>query len=250
MAQVLTPKRSDETVRYFVDWTEQLTLTLDTISDYTLTVDTGTVTLSDETYDDFMVSFLAAGGADGVTQEITCEIVTTNGQTLIRALSLVIDDNAIAIVPQTSTKRQVIDQVFQEIGQAGYEFDTTAEEYASALTRLDMLMAQWRGPGTGLRIPYNAPTVIGDSDLADESGIPDYAMNGVVTSLALRIMPVIGKTMSPEGRIAYSQSMNAIRAACTVIPERILQRTTPRGAGNKPGSTWAPFGWGNNGSGQ
>lgn len=247
MAQVLTPKRSDETVRYLIDWTEQLALTVDTLDDFTLTLDSGSITLSDEQNAGPIIYFLAAGGTDAETQEITCQITTVGGQTLVRNLTLLVSDTAIAIVPQTTTKGAIVTQAFVECGLAGYEFNVTPDEQAEALTRLDSMMAQWRGPGTELQIPYNAPAVIGDSDLSDESGIPDFAFNGVAVSLALRICPQMGKTMSAESRVAYAQSMNAIRAACTVTPERRLQRTTPRGAGNKPFSTWNPYGWSNNG---
>ena len=238
---VLDPKRSDETVLYLIDWARELGATADAIRTFTLTVSTGTVTLTEEENLGVAISVLIAGGTDGVTQEIECEIVTVGGQTLYRDLTLLIDDGATAIVPQTTTKRTLVEMAYEECGLAGYEFDTTPEELASGLRRLDALMAQWRGPGTGLALPYNAPAVIGGSDLDDESGIPDFAANGVAVSLALRIEPMMGKTMSPESRVAYSQSLNAIRAACTVIPERILQRSTIRGAGGKPWSTWNPF---------
>ena len=102
-------------------------------------------------------------------------------------------------------------------------------------------MAQWCGPGESLALPYNFPTSIGGSDLDDASGIPDFAFNAVSIALALRFNPVIGKTMSLESKLAMQSGMNAIRNACTNIPERLLPPNTLRGAGNKPWSTWQPF---------
>jgi hypothetical protein len=242
---VLAPKRSTEAVLYSFDFTKQLAPADDTIQSFTLTRTAGTVTLSNEVNTDTAVRALISGGANGETATMLLTVNTVGGQVLKRDLSLYISDTATAVTNSTTTKGQIEDMAFEEIGLAGYEFDATAEEQASGLRRLDSLMAMWAGPGMSLDLGYNFPHTIGTSDRADASGIPDFALDAVVITLAESIMPAIGKSMSTETRVRKQTSMNAVRAACAVIPERQLPASTLRGAGRKPSSTWAPY----NGSG-
>lgn len=244
---VLAPKRPTEAVIYSFDFTKQLEPADDTIQSFTLAVTAGTVTLSNEVNTDTAVRALISGGANGETATMLLTVNTVGGQILKRDLSLYISDTAIAVTNSTTTKGQIEDMAFEEIGLAGYEFDATPEEQASGLRRLDSLMAMWAGPGMNLDLGYNFPHTIGTSDRADASGVPDFALDAVVIILAESVMPAIGKTMSTETRVRKQTSMNAIRAACAVIPERQLPTSTLRGAGRKPFSTWAPFNGAGNG---
>lgn len=233
----LTPKLPTEAVAYVIPWAHQLGN--DEIESYTLSVSSGTVTLSEEYQGRQHISVVISGGADGETATLAHQIVTLAGQRLDRTITLLVQDGVTAITPSTATKRTVINMAFEEIGLAGYEFDATPEEFASALRRLDVLMAQWRT--SSLDLGYNTPAIIGQGDLDDESGLPDDSLNAVSISLALRVMPAIGKAMSAETRLALSQSMTALRAAYAVIPTSRLARGTPRGAGNKWAAAWSPI---------
>ena len=53
------------------------------------------------------------------------------------------------------TKRQFIEQAFEEIGLAAYVFDLTPEQLQSALRRLDAMMAGWNT--NGIRIGWPMP---------------------------------------------------------------------------------------------
>jgi hypothetical protein len=236
---ILAPKRPGEAVRYVFDWSHQIGD--DTIASFTLTRAAGTVNTASSGSDAQSVWAILSGGADGQTSTFSLVIVTLGGQTLIRDVSLLVSSTAIAVWPSTTTKQQVLEMAFEEIGLAGYEFDATAEEQASALRRLDALMAQWAGPGMNLDFGYNFPTRVGLSDPTDASGVPDLALDAVQITLAQSIMPAIGKTMSPETRVRLGQSMNSIRAAMATIPNRQLPPSTMRGAGNKPSSTFWPY---------
>jgi hypothetical protein len=238
MTQYLTPKKPSEVEAYFADWAKELGA--DTISSFTLTVAAGTITLSEELNVGVAVRFLASGGVADEVAEIDSEVVTVGGQTLTKTLSLTILADASPVIPQTTTKRTIVNMAFEEINLAGYEFDATPEEQFSALRRLDALMAQWKA--SSLDVGYNFPAVMGAGDLDDPAGIPDLALNPIVTSLAMRVMPTIGKTMSAETRVALAQGMVAIRTWCATIPDRQLQARTARGSGNKPYSVWNPFG--------
>ena len=244
--EYLTPKKPDEAVAYLIDWSRQLGA--DTIDTFALTVSSGTVVVSSDPAPENFRVFLRAvisGGADGETAILNNQIVTVGGQTLERDLSLLVADDVTAVTPITTTKRTIVNLAFEEIGLADYEFNVTPEEYRSALTRLDVLMAEWRGQGYHLN--YNFPPAIGTSDLEDPAGIPDSIVNCAALYLALRIAPPIGKTMSVESRQAMANGMNAMRAQFTIIPERVLQPGTPRGAGQKPWGVWQPFGYYGNG---
>lgn len=236
MTQYLTPKLPTETIACMADWAKELGS--DVISTFTLTVSSGTVTVSEATNFGQFIRFLVAGGANGETATLAMSVTTFGDQVLKRTLSLLVSNGVTAITPITTTKRTIVNMAFEEIGLAGYEFDATPEEQFSALRRLDALMAQWRG--SSLDLGYNFPPAIGAGDLNDAANIPDFAVNATAISLGLRIMPAIGKMMSAETRLALAQGMVAIRTYCAVIPERTLPRSTARGAGawNQP---WWPF---------
>jgi hypothetical protein len=239
MSQILTPKTSAAIIAYVVDFTEQLDG--DAIATLEATVTAGTVVIENKTNTDYKVRLLISGGADGETAEVSLAVTTDGGQSFAWNLTLSIINTAQAFTPTTSTKATVVDMAFENMTLAGYEFDASPEERFSALRRLDAMMAEWAGPGRNLDLGYNAPTVFGASDFNDPVGIPDWTISGVAWSLALVLAPAIGKTLTPEAKGAMAQSMTAINAAFAKRVERTLPRTTPRGAGNKPWSTWYPF---------
>jgi hypothetical protein len=243
----LTPKKPTEKVAYVSDWRLQLD-DGDSLLTSTVAVTSGTVTITLPTYDDTTAFFVVSGGANAETAVLTNTVTTVGGQTLIRTLSLLISSTSQPIVPSTVTKRVVVNMAFEEIGLAGYEFDATPEEQASAVRRLDALLNEWNGPGVNMRVPYAFPATLGSSNLDDASGLPDFCINTVAISLALRIAPAIGKSLSAETRLALNAGMNSLRAAYTVIPTMQLPASTPRGAGWKPNNVLWPF-VGSNGSG-
>ncbi len=130
------------------------------------------------------------------------------------------------------TKLDLIGSAFEEIGLAGYEYDLTPDEQASALRRLDALMATWNG--MGIRIGYALPSAPGTSDINDQSGITDNAYEAVYTALAIRLAPTFGKAVSNETRIAAKRAYDALLARVMSDPPRVqLPATMPAGAGNR-----------------
>lgn len=238
---ILNPKQPTEVALYALDLALALKPTGDTIDTFTLAVSAGTVAVASSWSDDHAVYATISGGANSETAALLLTVVTALGQTLKRSYSLSISNTAVSVDRSTSTKQQLLDLAFEEIGLAGYSFDITAAETASALRRLDALMAEWNGPGMNIPISYNFPPAIGGSSVADATGVPDFAFNAVGIALALAIMPVIGKTMSAETRLRMGQGMNALRAAYAHIPERGLPHSVIRGAGAKPFSSWSPY---------
>lgn len=245
---ILNPKQPGEVALYVLDLALALKPTSDTIESHTLAVTSGTITIGDHWADDHAVYVNVAGGANSETAALLATFVTSLGQTLKRSYTISISNTAVSADRSTSTKQQLLDLAFEEIGLAGYEFDATDEEKVSALRRLDALMAEWNGPGFNLPISYNFPAAIGGSSVADATGVPDFAFNTVGIALALALMPVIGKAMSSETRLRLTQGMNAVRAAYAQIPNRSLPPSAARGAGAKPFSTWTPYNGAGNGA--
>lgn len=131
------------------------------------------------------------------------------------------------------TKRQFIEQAFEEIGLAAYIFDLTPEQLQSALRRLDAMMAGWNA--NGIRIGWPIPSSPDNSELDVDTKVTDVANEAVYTNLAIRLAPGFGKTISADAKqyadAAYSNLLNQTAAP---TPERQYPNTMGRGAGNKP----------------
>ena len=133
------------------------------------------------------------------------------------------------------TKGQLINEALTELG-IGSDFDIQPEEQATALRRLDSMMAVW--DGKGIRLGYPLPASADASDVDQDSGLPDSALEPVYLNLALRLAPSYGKAVSVDtrrnARDGYDRLQNA--AAQPLPPQQ--PNTMPRGAGNKP---WRPL---------
>jgi len=134
------------------------------------------------------------------------------------------------------TKRQFITQAFEEIGLAAYVFDLTPEQMDSALRRMDAMVAGWNA--NGIRIGYPLPSSPENSDLDEQTGVPDFANEAIYLNLARRLAPSFGKVVDPETKaaadFAYSSMANQVAVP---TPERQMPGTMPRGQGNKPWRT-------------
>ena len=64
---------------YVFDWTEWLA-TVETITDYTITADTG-ITVGSSTEDAGKVTVWLSGGTAGINYKVACLITTTEGRT-------------------------------------------------------------------------------------------------------------------------------------------------------------------------
>ena len=128
-------------------------------------------------------------------------------------------------------KRDIVQLAFEECGQAGYEFELSAEEYDSALRRLNAMLSEWQA-ANGIALGYNFPAY-GNGSADDESGIPPAAVQAVALGLAMRLAPTIGKAMPPESKAALAASMSNLRSTYTVVPTMGFGRNTVRGAGNR-----------------
>lgn len=138
------------------------------------------------------------------------------------------------------SKRTIIQLAYEEMGMAGYEFEISPEEEASALRRLQIMMAELEDEENIALGYYYIPNGYGSGD--ELSGIPAGAVNAVATLLAFRLAPSQGKAMSGESKAALSRAMTTLRGKYTTIPSMLLGRQTIRGAGSRWGRGWyGPF---------
>jgi hypothetical protein len=137
------------------------------------------------------------------------------------------------------TIRQFVQSAFEEIGYADYVFDLTPAQLQSAAVRLNSMLAGWNAKGVRLGATlWDNPA---DVDLDADSNIPDMANEAVIASLAVRIAPSYGKTVSPDTKAAAKDAYNTLLARAAMPPEMQLPGTMPAGAGNKPWRYEGPF---------
>lgn len=137
------------------------------------------------------------------------------------------------------TKRQFVEAAFSEAGYATYTFDLEPEQLQDALRRLDAMIATWNGKQIYLGYPLPSSPEL--SDLDEETEVPDAANEAIYTNLAIRIAPLIGKTVSIETRATAKSGYNALISKVSKPLERQMPRTMPSGAGNKPWRNDSPF---------
>lgn len=134
------------------------------------------------------------------------------------------------------TKGEIVRDAFTEMGIASYEFDVSPEEIITAIRRLDTMMAQWEIDG--IRLSYPQPSSAGGSAPGDASNVPDYALEAMITNLAIRLAPSYGKGISPDTKTTAKNALTSIlNRSAMPIPQQKL--TMPKGAGYK--STGTPF---------
>ena len=75
---------------YLFDWTEWLA-TGETITDHTITADTG-ITVDSSTEDDGKVTVWLSGGTAGINYKVACLITTTAGRTDERTMWIKVTD--------------------------------------------------------------------------------------------------------------------------------------------------------------
>lgn len=134
------------------------------------------------------------------------------------------------------TKRQFIEQAFDEIGLAPYTYELSTEQLTSALRRLDAMMAEWNGKG--IRLGYPLPSSPAGSSLDEQTSVPDMANEAIILNLAMRLSPAYGKQMLVQSIGAARNAYGAILARFTGPIERALP-SMPSGAGNK---SWRDYG--------
>ncbi len=131
------------------------------------------------------------------------------------------------------TKRQFVTQAFEEIGLASYTFDLSADQFQSALQRLDSMLSAWNA--LGIRLGYPLPSSPLDSDLDEQTNVPDSSNEAIYTNLAIKLAPSYGKQVMPDTKATAKESYNTLLSIAAMPNEQQMPSTMPAGAGNK---TW------------
>ena len=130
------------------------------------------------------------------------------------------------------TKRQFVNQALEEIGLASYVFDVTPEQLQAALRRRDAMMASWNA--LGIRLGYPLPSSPQDSDLDEQTNVPDSANEAIYTNLSIKLAPSYGKQVMNETKTTARSSYNTLLSIAAMPNQQQLPGTMPSGAGNKP----------------
>lgn len=128
------------------------------------------------------------------------------------------------------SKRQFIEMAFEELGLSGHGFDLQPEQYQTGLKRLDAMMSTWNS--RGLRLSYPIPAEPENSDLDEETSVPDKANEAVYLNLATRLASSFGKVISVDLRNQANAMYNDLIRSEVGVTEVELQ-VVPMGAGNK-----------------
>ena len=129
------------------------------------------------------------------------------------------------------TKREFINQAFNEIGLASYVFDLTPDQLQSALRQMDSMMAEWNA--RGIRISYPLPSTPSESSLDSLTNVPDSANAAIYKNLAVMLAPAYGKTSSPDTKADAKGSLGVLESLSATPPIMQFKGTLPLGAGNK-----------------
>ena len=128
------------------------------------------------------------------------------------------------------TKRQFVSQAYEEIGYASYQYDLDPEQLQSAMRKMDSMLATWYTKG--IQLGYPIPSSPENSDLDEETSVPDSANEAIYLNLAIRLAPSLGKMVMPETKLAAKAAYDAI-AANAAVPQEQQITGLPRGAGSK-----------------
>jgi len=129
------------------------------------------------------------------------------------------------------TKKQILEQAFEEIGIASYIFDLTPDQLMSAVRRLDMMVASWYAKN--IRIGYPLPVSPNNSHMEQDIDTPLQANEALVLNLAVRLAPSYGKQVSPETKATAKLLYDQLLVQAAAPFEMQYPRTLPLGAGYK-----------------
>lgn len=129
------------------------------------------------------------------------------------------------------TKRQIIEQAFEEIGLASYVFDLNPSELQSALRRLDLMVASWQA--RNIQIGFPLSTSPNNSDINDPVETSLTNNEAIVLNLAVRLAPGYGKMVQPETKVAAKALYDQLLMEAAAPIEQQYVNTLPLGAGYK-----------------
>lgn len=137
------------------------------------------------------------------------------------------------------TKRQYINQAFEELGLAAYIYDLTPDQLLSALQRLDTMMALW--VSKGINIGYPLSTNPEDSTIDQVTYVPPWANEAIILNLALKLAPGYGKMVMDQTKVSAKQAYDSLVSRTAQTLEMQWPSSMPAGAGYRKRGVLQPF---------
>ena len=94
------------------------------------------------------------------------------------------------------------------------------------------MMAAWNA--LGIRLAYPLPSNPQDSDLDEQTNVPDSSIEAIYTNLAIKLAPSYGKQVMPDTKTTAKESYNTLLSIAAMPNQQQMPGTMPSGAGNKP----------------
>lgn len=130
------------------------------------------------------------------------------------------------------TKRELINNCFNEIGLAGYNYDLTPDQLQKALQYLDGMMGLWMVKGIQVNWPFSMSP--DDANIDTAVDLPVYAQLPIWLNGAVHIAASFGKTLSNDTQKNAASSYTTLLGVFARPCEKRFNDTLPLGAGNKP----------------
>lgn len=131
------------------------------------------------------------------------------------------------------TKSDIIKSALRKLGVTGFDSETDPQEFDAALVELESMMTEW--DGRGIRVSYKLGTSTDTALTSEDAGIRDWARQGIVANLAMRLATDYGKPITQDLAMQASAGMSSILAATATDNIYLTQypRNMPVGSGNR-----------------
>jgi hypothetical protein len=127
------------------------------------------------------------------------------------------------------TKLQLVDAAFEELALAGFTFDITAAERATALLRLDSMMATWEARGISVEYFFGSTAI--PTALTNDSALLTMANEAVYTNLAVRLCSTFGKQPPVSLLSTAKDALLPLLMRAAIPAEQLTPGGVPLGAG-------------------
>ncbi len=134
-------------------------------------------------------------------------------------------------IPPGPTNKEIIDLAYVGLGLTDAFFGRTDDEYATAMTLLRAMMAEYPFDQIG----YDTT----DDNLAERSGIEPRWLTAVAYSLTERIVAATPTRQMPPTTFRQKSEAYSKLVASLPVPKKRYAQGTPAGAGNR--SNWRGY---------
>ena len=125
-----------------------------------------------------------------------------------------------------ATALEIINDALNDLEVKSSEVELTTNEIATGIRYLNRLVTSLAA--NGLQLPYKKVT-----NSTDETNLPDWAEDLIVTYLAIRMAPAFGiVNINPGLMAAAQQALSTAQSQLVQVQETSFPSTLPCGSGN------------------